>query len=91
MSHDGFCSRCYGACLTSPMPCVCASETEGQFAYTPGGLVKEKFLEECIAWKREPEQHHYFCCRECPPEKSKYEKSSVACKGHLLPKFIKEC
>ncbi|KAM1503320.1 hypothetical protein ACFX1Q_028259 [Malus domestica] len=91
MSHDGCYSRCYGDCLTSPMPCVCASETGGQFAYTPGGLVKEMFLEKCIALKREPIQHHCFYCRECPLEKSKYEKSSVACKGHLLHKFIKEC
>lgn len=91
MSDEGFCSHCHGDCLTAPVPCVCVTETGGQFAYTPGGLVTEKFLEECISLKREPKQHHYFYCRNCPLERSKDEKSSVGCKGHLLLKFIKEC
>ncbi|XP_021811918.1 histone-lysine N-methyltransferase SUVR4-like, partial [Prunus avium] len=91
ISHEDCCSHCFGDCLTSPVPCVCAAETGSQFAYTPGGFVKEKFLEECISLKREPKQDHYLYCRNCPLQRSKNEKSSVPCKGHLLRKFIKEC
>ncbi|PQM41302.1 histone-lysine N-methyltransferase SUVR4 isoform X2 [Prunus yedoensis var. nudiflora] len=73
------------------VPCVCAAETGGLFAYTPGGLIKVKFLEECISLKRELKQDHYLYCRNYPLQGSKNEKSSVPCKGHSLWKFIKEC
>ncbi|BFG30269.1 hypothetical protein CerSpe_165430 [Prunus speciosa] len=65
ISHEGCCSHCFGDCLTSPVPCVCAAETGGLFAYTPGGLIKVKFLEECISLKRELKQDHYLYCRNC--------------------------
>ncbi|VVA28021.1 PREDICTED: histone-lysine N-methyltransferase [Prunus dulcis] len=91
ISHGGCCSHCFGDCLTSPIPCLCAAETGGQFAYTPGGFVTEKFLEECISLKRERKQDHYLYCRNCPLQRSKNKKSSVPCKGHLLQNFIKEC
>ncbi|PQM41301.1 hypothetical protein Pyn_07971 [Prunus yedoensis var. nudiflora] len=91
ISHEGCCSHCFGDCLTSPVPCVCAAETGGLLAYTPGGLIKVKFLEECISLKRELKQDHYLYCRNYPLQGSKNEKSSVPCKGHSLRKFIKEC
>ncbi|CAB4299046.1 unnamed protein product [Prunus armeniaca] len=58
ISHEGFCSHCFGDCLTSSVPCLCAAESWGQFAYTLGGFIKEKFLEECISLKWEPKQDH---------------------------------
>lgn len=88
---EGCCSKCSGDCLTSSIPCLCAIANGGECAYTPGGLVNEKFLEECISMKCETKKHPYFYCKECPLVMSKNEKSSVACKGHLLRKFIKEC
>ncbi|XP_062025672.1 probable inactive histone-lysine N-methyltransferase SUVR1 [Rosa rugosa] len=91
ISDEDCCSKCYGDCLTSSIPCLCVIANGGECAYTPGGLVKEKFLEECISMKREPEKHPYFYCKKCPLVRLENAKSSVACKGHLLRRFIKEC
>ncbi|KAH0993720.1 hypothetical protein GBA52_005203 [Prunus armeniaca] len=91
ISDKGCCPHCYGDCLASPIPCICAIETRGGFAYTPGGLVKDKFLEDCISMKQEPKEHNYVYCKKCPLESSKNRKSPVACKGHLFRKFMKEC
>ncbi|KAM5574860.1 hypothetical protein ABKV19_014019 [Rosa sericea] len=85
------CSKCYGDCLTSSIPCLCVIANGGECAYMPGGLVKEKFLEECISMKRERKKHRYFYCKKCPLVRLENQKSSVACKGHLLRRFIKEC
>ncbi|PQQ17571.1 putative inactive histone-lysine N-methyltransferase SUVR2 isoform X2 [Prunus yedoensis var. nudiflora] len=41
------CSTCLGDCLSVPARCACACQTGGEFAYTPEGLVKDDFLEEC--------------------------------------------
>ncbi|KAJ8899362.1 hypothetical protein K2173_018336 [Erythroxylum novogranatense] len=84
------CSTCSGDCLISPSPCVCAGET-GQYAYTPEGLVKEDFLEECISMTRNPQQQSLFYCEDCPLERWKNEEMMELCKGHLKRKYIKEC
>lgn len=86
ISYEDCCSHCFGDCLSSPIPCACARETGGEFAYMPGGLVKEKFLEECISMNWDAN----FYCQKCPLERSKNKKSDK-CKGHLLRRFIKEC
>ncbi|KAA8548874.1 hypothetical protein F0562_000558 [Nyssa sinensis] len=77
--------------ITRAIPCACASETGGEFAYTPGGLVEEKFLENFISISCDPQQHHLFYCKDCPLERSKDKRSSGPCKGHSVRKFIKEC
>jgi hypothetical protein len=86
ISDEDCCSNCSGDCLSSPIPCACAHETGGEFAYMPGGLVKEKFLEECISMNWDT----FFYCQNCPLERSKNKKSDK-CKGHLQRRFIKEC
>ncbi|RDX58292.1 Histone-lysine N-methyltransferase SUVR4 [Mucuna pruriens] len=91
ISDEGCCSDCSGDCLSSSLPCACAQETGGEFAYTPQGLLKEEFLTACISMKNEPQGHHYVYCQECPLEKSKNEYMPERCKGHLVRKFIKEC
>lgn len=91
ISDQACCSNCYGNCLASLVPCACAIQTGGGFAYTPGGLVKETFLEEYFPLNQEPKEHHYFYCKKCPLERFRNKKSSKPCKGHLLRKFIKEC
>ncbi|KAL5156131.1 Histone-lysine N-methyltransferase SUVR4 [Glycine soja] len=78
-------------CFSSPLPCPCAQETGGEFAYTPQGLLKEEFLIACVSMKNEPQDHHYVYCQECPLEKSKNEYMPERCKGHMVRKFIKEC
>ncbi|KAG4916973.1 hypothetical protein JHK87_054530 [Glycine soja] len=88
---QGCCSDCSGNCLSSPLPCPCAQETGGEFAYTPQGLLKEEFLIACVSMKNEPQDHHYVYCQECPLEKSKNEYMPERCKGHMVRKFIKEC
>lgn len=85
------CSNCFGDCLSSSVPCVCAQGSGGEFAYTSDGLVKEEFLQECISVSRDPQQHHNFYCRECPKERSKVDEILETCKGHVERKFIKEC
>ncbi|KAF2287573.1 hypothetical protein GH714_001358 [Hevea brasiliensis] len=85
------CSSCSGDCLSSPLPCACASETGGEFAYTQKGLLKQKFLRGCVSMKLDPQKHHYVFCQDCPLERSKNEDMPEQCKGHLVRKFIKEC
>ncbi|XP_028758274.1 probable inactive histone-lysine N-methyltransferase SUVR2 isoform X1 [Neltuma alba] len=87
---EDYCSTCLGDCLLSPASCVCANKTEGGYAYTSEGLLKEKFLEECITISRNPQQHQFYC-RTCPLERAKNDDCLEPCKGHLKRKFIKEC
>ncbi|MCD9644979.1 hypothetical protein HAX54_033607 [Datura stramonium] len=91
ISDDSCCSNCSGDCLSQDIPCACAGETGGEFAYTSGGLLKEKFLESCISMNREPQRHGLVYCQDCPLERSKNNSMSGLCKGHLVRKFIKEC
>ncbi|KAH7522020.1 hypothetical protein FEM48_Zijuj07G0093600 [Ziziphus jujuba var. spinosa] len=90
ISNEDCCICCSGDCLTSPIPCACARKTGGGFAYTPGGLLKEKFLEECISVNQELKGHDCYG-NKCKAESSRNIKRSVASKGHLRRKFIKEC
>ncbi|KAJ7977181.1 Histone-lysine N-methyltransferase [Quillaja saponaria] len=90
IGEEDCCSTCLGNCLLSPTPCACAYKTQGGFAYTSEGLVKEEFLEEYIAISHSP-QRHLFYCKDCPVERSKNDDCLEPCKGHLKRKFIKEC
>ncbi|CAN6684610.1 unnamed protein product [Malus baccata var. baccata] len=85
------CPTCFGDCLLASVPCVCASQTEGDFAYTQEGLLNEDFLEECISMTRNPQQHRPFYCKSCPLERVKNDDCLEPCKGHLRRQFIKEC
>uniref|UniRef100_A0A7N0U8S0 SET domain-containing protein n=1 Tax=Kalanchoe fedtschenkoi TaxID=63787 RepID=A0A7N0U8S0_KALFE len=87
------CPDCDDDCLSAKIPCACALETGGEFAYTSDGLVKESILEECISMNRDPKKHCQFYCKdkECPIERSKSGDMVEPCKGHLVRKFIKEC
>lgn len=91
ISDEDCCSHCFGDCTSLAIPCACARETGGEFAYQQGGLVKEKFLEDCISMNRSPQSHRLFYCKNCPLERSRNENTSDPCKGHLVRKFIKEC
>ncbi|XP_019440971.1 PREDICTED: probable inactive histone-lysine N-methyltransferase SUVR2 [Lupinus angustifolius] len=84
------CSTCMGNCVLLSTQCACANKTGAEFAYTAEGLLKEDFLEECIAISHNPQQH-YFYCKDCPLERSKDDGCLEPCKGHLKRKFIKEC
>ncbi|XP_061343460.1 probable inactive histone-lysine N-methyltransferase SUVR2 isoform X1 [Gastrolobium bilobum] len=89
IGNEDCCSTCMGNCVLSSKPCSCANKTGGEFAYTAQGLLKEEFLEECIAISRNPQ--NYFCCKYCPLERAKNTDCLEPCKGHLKRKFIKEC
>ena len=80
------CPTCFGDCLSASAPCACARESK--FAYTPAGVVKEVFLEECISMTRDPQHNRPFFCVECP---LKNDDCLEPCKGHLKRKLIKEC
>ncbi|CAJ2651788.1 probable inactive histone-lysine N-methyltransferase SUVR2 isoform X2 [Trifolium pratense] len=83
------CCSCIGSCILSTN-CACIDKTGGGFAYTARGLMKEEFLEECIAISHNPQQHCFYC-QDCPLERSKNDGCLEPCKGHLKRKFIKEC
>lgn len=85
------CADCFGDCLSAPVPCACARDTGGEYAYTPGGLVKPEFIDKCISMNRFPEVHHKVFCKMCPLERSRDKASPEPCRGHLVRKFIKEC
>ncbi|TVU29184.1 hypothetical protein EJB05_20741, partial [Eragrostis curvula] len=100
IGDENCCSQCFGDCLAAPLPCACASETGGEFAYTRDGLLKKEFLDACVSILQEPHKHPHFYCKICPSEKIKVEQNSYSpktkvnpdpCKGHLIRKFIKEC
>ncbi|CAL5000457.1 unnamed protein product [Urochloa decumbens] len=90
IGDEDCCADCSGNCLSASFPCACARATGG-FVYTPEGLVKTAFLDECTFINHFPEKHHRFYCKACPLERSKNEASPGPCKGHLVRKFIKEC
>ncbi|XP_026421240.1 probable inactive histone-lysine N-methyltransferase SUVR2 isoform X1 [Papaver somniferum] len=91
IGNEDCCSSCFGDCVSSSIPCACARITGGEFAYTVEGLVKEKFLDECISLYQNPQKHTHIYCKDCPNERSKNEDLPGKCKGHLMRKFIKEC
>ncbi|KAF5941946.1 hypothetical protein HYC85_019588 [Camellia sinensis] len=84
VSDENCCSNCVGDCMSLIVPCACAGETGGEFTYTHGRLVEEKFLEKCISLNCDPEQHRLFYCKDCPLERSKHKRVSGPCKGHLV-------
>lgn len=91
IADEGCCPDCSGNCLSASLPCACAQETGGEFAYTLQGLLKDEFLTVCMSMKKDPQDNHFVFCRECPLERSKNEYMPEQCKGHLIRKFIKEC
>ncbi|KAE8678583.1 histone-lysine N-methyltransferase SUVR2-like isoform X4 [Hibiscus syriacus] len=91
IADEDCCSGCSGDCLSVPIPCACAQETSGEFAYTAEGQLREGFLNACMSMKLEPKEHHFVYCLDCPLERSKNDYKPEKCKGHLVRKFIKEC
>jgi len=91
IGDEDCCADCSGNCLSAPLPCACARATGGDFVYTPEGLVKTVFLDECTSVNHFPENHHRFYCKACPLKRSMNAASLGPCKGHLVRKFIKEC
>ncbi|AQK51517.1 putative SET-domain containing protein family [Zea mays] len=91
IGDEDCCADCSGNCLSSLVPCGCARVTGGEFPYTPEGLLKTEFLDECTSVNHFPQEHHRFYCTVCPLERSKNKASPGPCKGHLMRKFIKEC
>ncbi|KAM0914619.1 hypothetical protein ACQ4PT_011387 [Festuca glaucescens] len=91
IGDDNCCAGCSGNCLLAPLPCACARSTADDFAYTPEGLLRTSFIDECIAVNHFPEKHNKFYCEACPIERYKTEASPDPCKGHLARRFIKEC
>lgn len=85
------CATCFGDCVSAFIPCACAHQTGGKFAYTPEGLIKDDLLEECISMTRNPQPDHLFYCKNCPLERIKNDDCLESCKGHLRRNFIKEC
>lgn len=85
------CADCFGDCLSKSIPCACARETGGEFAYTLDGLIKKEFLDGCISMNQDPQKHRLYYCMDCPLERTKNEVRPEPCKGHLVRKFVKEC
>ncbi|XP_052205270.1 probable inactive histone-lysine N-methyltransferase SUVR2 isoform X2 [Diospyros lotus] len=91
IADDNCCSSCSEDCLSTSVPCECARDTRGEFAYTPQGLLREEFLSDCISMNQEPQNHYHVYCTDCPLERAKNGNRPRPCKGHLVRKFIKEC
>lgn len=85
------CHSCLGDCLALSPTCNCARRNGGESSYTSDGLVREEFLDKCIAMVRNPQKDYLVYCKECPLERLKNEDMLDPCKGHLKRTFIKEC
>ncbi|KAI0513633.1 hypothetical protein KFK09_009662 [Dendrobium nobile] len=91
IGDEDCCSTCSGDCLAASIPCPCARETGGDYAYTSDGLMKNEFLNAIISMKRDRLQKHLYFCKDCPIERIRNEMMPEPCKGHLIRKFVKEC
>lgn len=91
IGDEDCCADCFGNCLSAPVPCACARKTGGEYVYTPEGLVRPAFMDDCVSVSRFPEKHHMVFCKTCPLESSRNKASPEPCRGHLVRKFIKEC
>ncbi|KAL7105583.1 hypothetical protein ACP275_07G053200 [Erythranthe tilingii] len=91
ISEKNCCSNCFGDCLSLRIPCNCAGKSDSEFAYAPGGVLKESFLENFVLGNDFAQKHNLFYCRDCPLERPNDTKLSVPCNGHITRKFIKEC
>ncbi|KAL8048251.1 hypothetical protein ABFX02_07G052600 [Erythranthe guttata] len=91
ISEQNCCSNCFGDCLSLQMPCNCAGKSDSEFAYTPGGVLKESFLDNFVLGNDFVQKHNLFYCQDCPLERPNDTKLSVPCNGHITRKFIKEC
>lgn len=91
IGDEDCCSTCSGDCLEASIPCPCARETGGDYAYTSNGLMKREFLDAIISMKRDQLKKHLYFCKDCPIERIKNEEMPEPCKGHLIRKFVKEC
>ena len=91
IGDDDCCADCFGDCLSASLPCACTRETGGEFAYTPGGLLKNDFLDECMVMHYNPPENRMVYCKDCPLERAKDDLYPDECKGHLVRRFIKEC
>ncbi|ESQ49643.1 hypothetical protein EUTSA_v10020577mg [Eutrema salsugineum] len=91
ISDQDCCADCKGDCLSADFPCACARETNGEYAYTKEGLLKEEFLDTCLKMKKAPDTFNKFYCQECPLERDHDKGTHAKCDGHLIRKFIKEC
>uniref|UniRef100_A0A0D9XB16 SET domain-containing protein n=1 Tax=Leersia perrieri TaxID=77586 RepID=A0A0D9XB16_9ORYZ len=91
IGDEDCCADCSGNCLSSSIPCACARASGGEFAYTPEGLIRETFLDQCMSVNHFREKHNKMYCKICPLERAKNHGSPGQCKGHPVKKFIKEC
>ncbi|PKA65116.1 Peroxisome biogenesis protein 12 [Apostasia shenzhenica] len=66
IGDENCCSGCTGDCLAAPIPCACARETGGEYAYTSENLMKEEFLDSIISMKYHWQQKDLFFCKDCP-------------------------
>ncbi|CAM0945203.1 unnamed protein product [Alopecurus aequalis] len=64
IGDENCCSGCFGDCLAQQIPCACARETGGEFAYTRDGLLREVFLDSCVSMLKEPQKQKKFI-KEC--------------------------
>lgn len=90
ISDENCCSNCIGDCTSLEIPCACAGETGGEFAYTPQGLVKDDFLQKCLSMNQNHQQNLFYC-KDCPLQRFTDNRFSNTCNGHIVRKFIKEC
>ncbi|KAJ3693144.1 hypothetical protein LUZ60_012239 [Juncus effusus] len=83
------CADCFGNCISNPIPCSCATNSNGEFRYNNEGILKKEFLDECVGlnWDKDLKKNRVYCeGLEC-----KFEIEGLECKGHFERKFIKEC
>ena len=86
--HEGlYCSCLAKDCLTSKCTCVCATAANGgNFAYRPGGFLKDDFLQ-----RRINETYDCTSTLQCYCIELQHVEAVVTCGAHKSPAFIFEC
>lgn len=93
LGEGEYCVGCMGDCLSAEVPCECTRETGGQYAYKPGGILKDRYLQQGISDATYCAELEGWYCGKMQGSAGGYDADVglEVCEGHVQRTFIKEC
>ncbi len=86
-----FCGCGKGDCLNADIPCECAKETGGQFAYGANGLLRDMYLQQGISDATYCKEGEGCFCSSIMDISGGSGSRGTSCPGHVARTFIQEC